>query len=336
MLFRRALAMLLATTLLLAGCALDEPGEEAEEQAEAPLSVTLRTAANDPQDPNIAVLEFLPEKVSVLTGTEVSWTFDGPEPHSVTFFPEGQTPPPPGSDPSLNEGNETEGEITGTDLVNSGLRPFGPEKAEDFKVTFSKAGRYNYVCVIHPLMTGQVTVVEENGQADTQDEITRRGDEEYERWLEEGRAAKQKLNSAPAGSAMQGGRTLWTVEMGATTEHTDILAFAPVKAFIKPGDRVNFINKSGAPHTATFAGGTELPQNPESTEAQNATPGASPQTLAKTGFYNTGWLPPNSPPGSGPPIAARTFSFEVPEVGDYLYVCLLHLASGMTGSISVT
>lgn len=335
MLLGRALAVLLATTLFLGGCAQAEP-EEAQQQAQAPSSVTLRTAPNDPDDPNIAVLEFLPEEVSVLTGTEVSWTFDGPEPHSVTFFPEGQTPPPPGSDPSLNEGNETEGEVTGKELVNSGLRPFGPEKAKDFKATFSKAGTYNYVCVIHPLMTGRVTVAEEAGKADTQDEITRRGDEEYARWLEEGRTAKQKLNSTPAGSVMQGGQRVWTVEMGATTEHTDVLAFAPVKASIKPGDRVNFVNNSGAPHTATFAGGTELPQNPESPEAQGAAPGASPQTLAKTGFHNTGWLPPNSPSGSGPPIAARTFSFEVPEPGDYNYVCLLHLPSGMTGSISVT
>lgn len=331
MLLQRALTPLLAATLLFAGCAR----VQAENQVETPSTATLRTAPNDPDDPNIAVLEFLPEKVSVLPGTEVVWTFDGPEPHSVTFFPEGRTPPPPGSDPSLNEGGENAKEVTGTELVNSGLRPLGPHEAEDFRATFSKEGTFNYACVIHPLMTGQVTVVGHARQADTQDEITRRGDEEYKRWLEEGRAAKKQLSSAPVQSAVQGGRTVWTVEMGVTTEHTDVLAFAPVKASIKPGDRVDFVNNSGAPHTATFAGGTQLPQNPESFEAQKAAPGASPQSLANTGFYNTGWLPPNSPPGAEPPIAARTFSFDVSQAGEYNYVCLLHLASGMTGSISV-
>lgn len=302
---------------------------------EAPSAVTLRTAPNDPQDPNIAILEFLPEKVSVLTGTEVSWTFEGPEPHSVTFFPEGQTPPPPGSDPALTQGNEAEGEITGTTLVNSGLRPLGPQQAEPFEVTFPEAGTFSYVCVIHPLMTGEVTVVEDAAEADTQDEITARGDEEYEQWLEEGRAAKEQVVSAPVQQATEGGRTVWTIEMGATTEHTDVLAFAPLKATIKPGDRVDFVNNTGAPHTATFAGGTDLPQDPEGPEAQMAAPGPSPQTLRKTGFFNTGWLPPDAPPGAGPPVAARTFSFVIPEAGEYNYVCLLHAPSGMAGSISV-
>ena len=331
----RVVTVMVCALLTLGACGQSEDPDEPAEEAEAPSSVTLRTGPNDPEDPNIAVTEFLPEKVVVKTGTEVTWEYAGPEPHSVTFFPEGQTPPPPGADPSLSEGNEATGPVDGATFINSGLRPAGPDAPEPFKLTFDKAGTFNYVCVIHPLMTGQVTVTDDEAEADSQAEITRRGDDELEQWLEEGRAAKQKLVSAPARSATEGNATVWSVEMGATTEHTDVLAFHPVSAAIKPGDRVVFVNNSGAPHTATFAGGAELPQNPESDEAKAAAPGPSPQTLSMTRLFNTGWLPPNAPPGAAPPEAARSYTYVVPESGDYSYVCILHAPSGMVGTIKV-
>ena len=59
-----------------------------------PPEVTLKAGLNDPKDPNIAVLEFLPESVKVATGTTVTWEIAGPEPHSVTFVPPGTDVPP--------------------------------------------------------------------------------------------------------------------------------------------------------------------------------------------------------------------------------------------------
>jgi plastocyanin len=67
-----------------------------------------------------------------------------------------------------------------------------------------------------------------------------------------------------------------------------------------------------------------------------AAPGKSPQTLNATDFFNTGWLPPNAPPGAGPPEAARSFTFTVPAAGTYAYVCILHSPSGMAGTIQAT
>ena len=69
----------------------------------APTEVSLVAGVNDPKDPNIAVLEFLPEKVKVATGTTVTWEIAGPEPHSVTFVPPGtDVPPSVERDPSLS------------------------------------------------------------------------------------------------------------------------------------------------------------------------------------------------------------------------------------------
>ena len=96
-----------------------------------------------------------------------------------------------------------------------------------------------------------------------------------------------------------------------------------------------FVNNSGAPHTASFAGRQQLPQDPTSPQVAAPAPGPSPQTLNATDLFNTGLLPPNAPPGSGPPEPARSFTFVVPTAGTYSYVCILHAPSSMAGSIKV-
>jgi hypothetical protein len=68
-------------------------------------------------------------------------------------------------------------------------------------------------------------------------------------------------------------------------------------------------------------------------------PGPSPQTLDTTNLFNSGLLPPNAPesPGGSPPcVAARSFTFVVPAAGNYPYYCILHASSGMSAPISVT
>ncbi|HEX4528138.1 MAG TPA: hypothetical protein VIA11_01895, partial [Acidimicrobiia bacterium] len=44
------------------------------------------------------------------------------------------------------------------------------------------------------------------------------------------------------------------VKLGASTAHTDVLAFAPTPKNVKAGDHVTFVNNSSAPHTASFGG----------------------------------------------------------------------------------
>ena len=331
-------AILVATTALV-GCGDDEEPSASGGQTTSPVADTLTVQAgmNDPQDPNIAVTEFLPEAVTIVAGKSVEWQIPGPEPHSVTFFPAGQQPPPPGSDESLFAPTPPTGPFDGRSLINSGLVPLGPAPAPPFKVTFPTPGKYTYYCVIHPLMTGTVTVVDAAGNADAQTDVNRRADAEKARWLAEGQAAKKKLVDAPpVVERAADGTSTYKVEMGATTEHTDVLAFDRPALDVKVGDRVTFVNNSQAPHTASFAGRTTLPQDPTSPAVAAAAPGPSPQTLNPTDFFNTGLLPPNAgPPGSIPPEAARSFTFVVRTPGNYTYVCILHIPSGMGGSLKV-
>ncbi len=219
---------------------------------------------------------------------------------------------------------------------SSTLGPTGPAPAT-YSVSFPKPGTFTYYCLIHPGMAGTVNVVSDAAKAESQAAADRQANAEKAKWLAEGRAAKQRLVATPpTKSSNPDGSTTWTVQMGTGTAHTAVLAFQPVNADVKPGDHVTFLNDSNEPHTASFPGSKTLPQNPESPEAMAPAPGKSPQTLNATDLFSTGWLPPNAPPGQGPPAAARSFTFVVRQPGTYNYVCLLHSPSGMAGSIKAS
>ncbi len=300
-------------------------------------AVSLQAGLNDPKDPNIAVLAYLPQSVTVTAGSTVEWRIAGPEPHSVTFLEPGRTLSPGSPDQTLFAPTlAANGTYDGKSLVNSGLVPRGPGAAPPFRLTFPATGTFSFFCVIHRQMKGTVTVVDKGAKADSQADINARSDTELNGWLAEARAAKQKLvQTPPASTKNADGSTTWKVEMGVNTAHTEVLAFAPPSPDVKAGDTVTFVNNSSAPHTASFAGKGTLPQNPEDPAAQKPAPGPSPQTLNPTDVFNTGLLPPNAPPGGGPPEPARSFSFVMKTAGTFNYICIFHVGSGMAGAIKV-
>jgi plastocyanin len=296
--------------------------------------VSIVGGANDPKDPNIAVLEFLPAKVKVAVGTTVNWKIAGPEPHSVTFVPPGTTvPPTTANDPTLAAPTPATAPYDGTTLANSGVLPTGNEQqVQDFAMSFAKAGTYTYYCVLHPNMVGTIDVTADS--QDSQQSVTKRAKSQQATYFAEGEAAKKKLTSTtPKKTKSADGSTTWNVEMGASTAHTDVLAFSPTPRKVKAGDHVTFVNNSAAPHTASF-GGPLVPTLSVSPEVVNPAPGPSPQTLAQGVYLNTGWLPPKSK--QGPPLSARSYTYDVPSPGKYQYVCVLHLPSGMAAEIDAS
>ncbi|WP_223199539.1 plastocyanin/azurin family copper-binding protein [Solihabitans fulvus] len=72
---------------------------------------------------------FAPATVTVPVGTTVTWTNSDQDPHTVTATESGS----PLRSPTMNNG-------------------------ATYKYTFTKAGRYDYLCTIHPFMTGTVVV----------------------------------------------------------------------------------------------------------------------------------------------------------------------------------
>ncbi len=326
---------LLAIPLVLGTFVVVGASAEATPRAIAvPGEVSLVAGVNDTKDPNIAVLEYLPQSIKVAKGTNVTWEIAGPEPHSVTFVPPGtKTPPSVETDDSLTFPTPATGAYDGTTLVNSGVVPLGAATTvQKFTMSFAKTGTYTYYCVLHPNMVGKIQVTDDT--QDSQTSITNKGKQQLQQYLAEGRAAKKKLVKAtPKRTTNADGSTTYSVEMGASTAHTDVLAFSPAPRKVKAGDHVTFVNNSGAPHTASF-GGTLVPPVPTADNVVNAVPGASPQALVPSTYLNTGWLPPKSK--GGPPLSARSYTYDVPDPGTFTYVCVLHVGSGMAAEIDAT
>jgi plastocyanin len=326
--------VLVVTGALASGAVLAVPAAASTPRAvAAPSEVNLVAGLNDPKDPNVAVLEFLPQKAKVAKGTTVTWSIAGPEPHSVTFVPPGTAPPSVDKDPTLFAPTPPTGPYDGSTLVNSGVVPAGPTtQVQKFSMSFSKTGTYTYYCALHPNMVGTLQVTDDT--QDSQQKLTKTGNQEKAKYLKEGEAAKQKLLATkPKKTKGSDGSTTWTVQMGASTAHTDVLAFAPVPAKIATGDHVTFVNNSAAPHTASF-GGSLVPASPIAPDVMSAVPGPSPQTLTSGAYLNTGWLPPKV--RQGPTQAQRSYTYDVPTAGQYQYECVLHAGSGMLGELDAS
>ena len=75
---------------------------------------------------------FSPSSLSVLTGDTVTWTNNGTAP----------------------EGHD----VTGDGLASGNL-----QEGQSYSNTFTSAGTFNYICSLHPFMTGSVTVAATGG-----------------------------------------------------------------------------------------------------------------------------------------------------------------------------
>lgn len=137
---------------------------------------------------NALVNEFGPPAASVPVGGSLTWTVLGP--HTISFnapasaqniinkTPDGAVhlnqeagapaggpgvPPPSGPPPSTNGPPPPPtvvdgGSFDGTSFHSSGIILSFPPALTAYKLTFQKAGTYNYVCLIHPDMKGTVKV----------------------------------------------------------------------------------------------------------------------------------------------------------------------------------
>lgn len=105
----------------------------------------------------VAVNRFHPETVSVKAGQTVKWQGVSPYmPHTVSFEPPFKSPAEP--DALLPAGVRSGGRFNGG-VSHSGI--FGPPPAypvETFSLTFTTAGQYPYLCLLHPGMAGTVRV----------------------------------------------------------------------------------------------------------------------------------------------------------------------------------
>jgi plastocyanin len=143
---------------------------EAEKELEATkaqlTSIPIPTVGSSAEGPTVAsgwsnkivaVNRFYPETVAIKAGQTVTWrTRSDWMPHTVSFQPPFQSPAEPNA--LLPSGVKSGGQYAGGES-HSGI--FGPPpdgETDTFTLTFTKAGKYPYLCLLHPGMAGTVEV----------------------------------------------------------------------------------------------------------------------------------------------------------------------------------
>ena len=306
--------------------------------AAAANTLTISAGAQSPgRDVQLNV--FAPDTTTINVGDTITWRLDSTEFHTVTFLagqpePEFVQPGPDGAflNPAavLPAGGNT---YDGSAYTNSGLLMLGGPGTEPptYSLTFTKAGTYDYVCIIHPGMNGKVVVNPAGQPADTQPVVDARNRDQVNSLLAGDGISSIMSNAGelPAEGVTAG------LAMGAGNAQVDVQRFFPPRVSIHAGDSLTWINKSEAPHTVTFLAGQPQPDvvnvqpQPDGPPRfqLNPTmfnPAGDPSAYDGSSYLNSGFREPG-------PSGTYTVTFTQP--GSYDYVCLLH--PGMVGTVVV-
>jgi plastocyanin len=286
-------------------------------------------------DGTISGNAFLPGAFTVRTGDTVRWSWLSDEAHSLTFGdgPTGTAPnawPVTGfTAPASTTGPVDLGTATydGTGFVNTGLLA----KGSSASMTFTKAGTYGFICVIHPGMEGTITVVDA-GTTTTQAEADAAAAQTRDALLSQAASLQAEQASKISVEKRPDGTNLVKVFTDAKTDpaempgggngYLELLQFIPPTLTIGPGDTVQWTADS--PHTVTFPapGSDPWTMDPFTTQVtSDAT--YDPERLANSGVLALG------------ADAPTTFSLTFDTSGDFQYLCLLHGQLGQTGTITV-
>jgi plastocyanin len=291
------------------------------------------------QTPDVSVYAngFYPRELTIQTGDTITWQFEGF--HNVSFL-SGAAPP----QFAIKDGDNyyanpqaffPAGVSTydGIGFRGSGV-PQG-DKPFSYSLTFTKSGRYEYACTLHPGMTGVVNVVD-GAVTETPDVVLARGRAEQAASLAAGTKAYESLNPQVTGSRV-------TVPLvGDRQARFSLLRFTHDPLVIAAGTTVTWtIQDPFEVHTVTFAGAGKLPEFfiPQAQasappklliNAVALTP-TSTTTYDGTGFVNSGLLGLPGAPGNPPSSFSLTFN----KPGIYVYWCLVHDHENQQGVVIV-
>ena len=302
---------------------------------------------------------YFPESVTIHVGDTVQWQQNANEIHTVTFLA-GTTPAaliipaaeagfPPTPSPLLfnpvavDPAVPADGLYDGTTYANSGLMGREEGQVQEFSLTFTRAGTYDYMCLVHGvMMSGQVVVVAPDVSVPSPNQQMAEGRKQIARNLSQVpavlRAAEAQIQ--PPVKNPDGTVTHY-VAIGYTEGQIALMQFFPDKLNVRAGDTViwEMSPHNDMPHTVTFLNGepepslvipVPQPSGPPLLYADPATffPSAPGPMLIREGIYNSGVMEP---------IPGTTYTLIVGDMtpGPEPYICLLHDTSGMKGALTV-
>lgn len=291
------------------------------------------------ETPDVSVYAngFFPRQLTILTGDTVTWQFAGF--HNVSFLSGAPAPSFAIEDGSNYYANPqaflpTGGSrYDGTGFHGSGVPP--SEKPFSYSLTFTKAGRYEYACTLHPGMTAIINVTD-GTVTESPEAALARGKAEQAASLAAGTKAYQSLDP------QSGGSHVIVPLIGDKQDRFSLLRFTRGPLVIAAGTTVTWtIEDPFEVHTVTFAGDRKLPEffvpQPRSGGPAKLlinpialTPTAT-TTYDGTGWVNSGLLGGPGAPGNPPSSFSLTFS----RPGRYVYWCLVHDHEDQQGLVIV-
>lgn len=316
----QTLKKVLVGGLLAVAVALPLGGMAIQEASAEPATLVVRAGSGEP---GYAVNEFLPENIVVTKGDTVTWEFDWYEPHTVTFGA-------PTGDPSApTHPGQAVVPYTGVEFVSSGLIFGVPTAPPTFSMQFNEFGTFPYVCIIHPFMTGTVTVLASEFERDTQAELDAEGQAMYDTAIAELKSIAAGLNAAGAAvTTRANGTKLYDLTIGPGTLNGDVMQFFPASTSVKTGDTIRWTNDGHTPHTVTFGVPPAGLFEQYGGDVFAVPPQKPATTFNGSGFWHSGIVGAGYPDG-------QTFEMTFSSVGSFNYVCLLHADQGMVGSVTV-
>lgn len=296
-------------------------------------------AGGGTRDLAVVANAFYPRSLEVGVGDTIAWQFQGF--HTVTFL-SGQQPPPL----EVREGDKAYFNpkiffpaggkaYAGTGFSNSGTPALDPKAPPlKYSLTFTKAGTFRYDCLVHPGMSGTVTVKAHAKRSPAA--AASRGRRQQSATIKTGLAAWAAYTLDVMGS------TVVAPMLGDAKAGYSLLRFTPKPITVKPGTIVTW--KMADPfeiHTVTFLGGQKPPEfvlvepQKQGPPKLAINPKAAAPTQTKTydgmGYVNSGILFAPGAPGNPPTSFSLTFT----KAGRYDYVCLVHVAEGMKSTVIV-
>jgi plastocyanin len=304
------------------------------------------------------VMAFFPATLHIHVGDTVVWKQNTHEIHTVTFLagaamPGLLVPTPSGFNPAglmLNPqvafpAAPQGGQYDGSTYANSGIMSTDPGQPTQFSLTFTKAGTFPYVCVVHGMMmSGSVVVEASTASIPSPAIVSMQAQQAISLQLANTYALYgAALAKVPAAQMNPDGSKHYTVLIGWSQGQYDLMDFIPNNLAVHPGDTVTFMLSSTnkeAPHTVTFFNGgadisfiTPVPNPPGPPvlliNPQVLMPINAGKPLTTTGVYSSGLL---NPLGPGP----YSYTLKIGDIsGNINYECILHDTSGMDAILQV-
>ena len=293
------------------------------------------------RDVSVVANAFFPRTLEVAVGDTVTWKFQGF--HNVAFLG-GEKPPAL----EMREGDKSyinpqvafpvAGKTyDGTGYHNSGAPPEDPKAMAGFgyALTFTKAGSYDYTCIIHgPAMSGRVVV--KDGAMGSPAAAARQGRSQQAAAIRAGQKAWATWKTEREGA------TVVVPMIGDAGAGFSIFRFSRRPLVVPAGTTVKWVMRDPFEiHTVTFFGSGKppafilpepQPQGPPKLLMNPQVAAPTPlRTFDGTGYVNSGILFPPGVPGNPP----TSYSLAFTKPGKYVYVCVVHQAEGMFGTIVV-